>query len=136
MKKFYIIGFLVLLCFDTLAQTSFKMAAVSTGNGVFDIAWILRLLTEKWIYIAVAAYLGAFVTYMTVLKHAPVGPAFAATHLEIVTVMMVSYFFLNEKLNGLQVFGSLLIIVGIMILGFEKEEQPAQLASIELKDAA
>lgn len=124
MRNFYIIGFAVLLLFDTLAQTSFKMAAVQSAP-TLDIQWIVRLLVEPWVYCAVAAYLGAFGTYMTLLKHAPVGPAFAATHLEIVTVLLVSHFFLGEHLTGVQIAGSVLIAGGIILLGTEKDPDAA-----------
>src|SRR5262249_8998636 len=102
-KKFYIIGFIILMIFDTFTQISFKIAADNTAPAALTVAWIGRLLTEKWIYFAVASYLGAFVTYMTVLKHAPVGPAFAATHLEIVTVLIASVMFMGEKMTLIQV---------------------------------
>ena len=51
--------------------------------------WLKAAVLSPWIYGAVAGYLGAFVTWMTLLKHAPVGPAFAASHLEVVTVLIV-----------------------------------------------
>jgi drug/metabolite transporter (DMT)-like permease len=121
-KKFYIIGFAILLFFDTLTQTSFKLAALGAEPPDVSIAWVLRLIEQPWLYVAVLAYLGAFITYMTVLKHAPVGPAYAATHLEIVTVLFVSAIFLGEHLSLLQVGGAVLILAGIACLGTEKEE--------------
>lgn len=123
MKKFYIIGFLILLVFDTAAQTSFKLAAVDGGIASVSFDWILRLLSEKWIYLGVLSYLGAFATYMTLLRHAPVGPAFAATHMEVVTVLLVSVLFLGEKMTAAQIVGSVLIIGGILLLGTEPEGQ-------------
>jgi drug/metabolite transporter (DMT)-like permease len=143
-KKFYIIGFFILLCFDTLTQTSFKLAAVATAPAVFELAWIGRLLAEKWVYVAVFSYIGAFISYMTLLKHAPIGPAFAATHLEIVTVTLVSVLFLGEKLTALQVAGSVLIMAGIFLLGTEPEAdtkpipspEPEPVARVEAKDVA
>lgn len=150
MRKFYLIGFAILLCCDTLAQTSFKLAAAhadsaleaaiqAANHGLFSqaatlgAAWILRLLTESWIYCAVGSYLGAFVTYMTLLKHAPIGPAFAATHLEIVTCLLVSYFFLGEQLMAVQLVGGCLIMFGIYLLGTEKQPdlQPSIAADVE-----
>lgn len=133
MKKFYIIGFFVLLCFDTLTQTSFKLAAVDTASSAFTLSWISKLLNEKWLYIAVLSYLGAFVSYMTLLRHAPIGPAFAATHLEIVTVTLVSVLFLGEKLTVMQVLGSLLIMGGILLLSTEKDGSSK---TVEITDQA
>ena len=122
MAKFYIIGFLILLTFDTLAQVSFKFAATNTAPATLDFLWILSVLKEKWAYMSLVGYIGAFVTWMTLLKHAPVGPAFAASHLEIVTVMLFSFFFLGEHLSPLQIFGSLLIIGGIIVFAMAEAD--------------
>ncbi len=122
MKRFFIIGFLILLAFDTMAQVGFKLAATHTAPAAFELAWFLRVITEGWIYAAVLGYIGAFVTYMTLLKHADIGPAFAATHMEIVTVTLVSVFFLGEHLSMPQIAGGLLIMGGIWLLGTEKDK--------------
>jgi drug/metabolite transporter (DMT)-like permease len=135
MKKFYIIGFAVLLFFDTLTQTSFKLTALGAAPAGMSLAWIVRLFEQPWLYVAVLAYLGSFVAYMTVLKHAPVGPAFAATHLEIVTVLIVSAIFLGEHLSLLQVGGAISILAGIACLGTEKEAPtPAPLPERQLAE--
>ena len=124
MKRFYLVGFLILLVFDTMAQVSFKLAAVHTAPAELEIAWIARLVSEVWIYAAIFSYLGAFVTYMTLLKHAAVGPAFAASHAEIVTTMLVSVVWLGERLTVLQVAGAVLIMLGIVVLAAGKHDVP------------
>lgn len=123
MRKFYLIGFSILLFFDTFAQISFKFAGMSTAPPSLDIEWVLRVITEPWTYGAILGYLGAFFTYMTLLEHAPVGPAFAATHAEIVTVMIFSIMFLNESMSPLQILGSLFIVAGICVLAFGQKER-------------
>lgn len=67
-------------------------------------------------------YIGAFTTWMRLLKHVPVGVAFMASHLEIVGVLAVSFLWLGETISPTQALGALLILLGIAILGaFEKE---------------
>jgi len=88
------------------------------------IAWLGRIATERWIYLAVAGYLGAFVTWMTLLRYAPIGPAFAATHLDIVTVLVVSVMWLGETLSRPQIVGAALILTGITVLAVTKNEEP------------
>lgn len=83
-KRFYIIGFLALIVFDTFSQVCLKMAALQSEPFAIEIAWLVRVLEAPWVYGAIAGYLGAFVTWMTMLRQAPVGPAFAASHLEVV----------------------------------------------------
>ena len=124
MRRFYLIGFLVLLAFDTLAQIGFKLAAVAAAPPQLEVAWLGRIATERWIYLAVASYLGAFVTWMTLLRYAPIGPAFAATHLDIVTVLIVSVMWLGETLSLPQVVGAILILTGITVVAVTEGEAP------------
>ncbi|MBI3597756.1 MAG: DegT/DnrJ/EryC1/StrS family aminotransferase, partial [Nitrospirae bacterium] len=123
MRRFFVIGLIVLMAFDTATQIGFKFAAMEAAPAAFDAGWLGRLLVEKWIYLAVLGYLGAFVTWMTLLRRAPVGPAFAASHLEIVSVLLISVLFLGESLSRPQVLGSLLILCGIGLLTPGKERE-------------
>ena len=90
MKRFYIIGFLILMSFDTLSQISFKYASTQALPLELSPDWLMRLFLNPWLYGAIAGYLGAFVTWMTLLRYAPVGPSFAASHLELISVTLFS----------------------------------------------
>lgn len=116
MRRFYIIGFLALMVFDTLAQTSFKFVSIHADPLDFDLAWFMRVFSSPWLYGALAGYLGSFVSWMTLLKHAPIGPAFAASHLELVSVTLLSVWLFHEPLNVYKVVGGLLIILGVLCL--------------------
>ena len=124
MRRFYLIGFSILMAFDTLGQMGFKFAAMNTAPPTFDGEWFRRIMTERWIYLAVFGYIGAFFTWMTLLKHAPVGPAFAVSHLEILSVLFFSVWLLGERLSIAQILGGLLIFCGIVLLGIKKEGGP------------
>jgi drug/metabolite transporter (DMT)-like permease len=127
MKRFYLIGFLLLMTFDTLAQISFKYAGTHALPVEASVAWVLRVFGQAWIYGAVVGYVGAFFTWMSLLKHAPIGPAFAASHLEVVSVMLLSVWLFNEHLNLARVLGAIAIIAGIICLGLaESREHPAE----------
>jgi len=89
MRRAILLGFLLLLTFDTAAQVGMKLAgmridAASTG------AWLERFAREPLIPAVLACYAGAFLTYIFLLKHAPVGPAYAAAHGHIVTTLVRS----------------------------------------------
>jgi drug/metabolite transporter (DMT)-like permease len=122
MKRFYFIGFLVLMAFDTLAQLSFKQA----GNAALPLdmspAWLLRVFGQPWIYGAFIGYIGAFFTWMSLLKHAPIGPAFAASHLEIISVLALSHHLFNEQIGWPQLVGCTFILAGIVCLGMSETE--------------
>ncbi|MHA3050905.1 DMT family transporter [Acinetobacter sp. ANC 4641] len=128
MKSFYIIGFLVLMMFDTLAQISFKFASVHAMPLSFDFPWLIRVFTHPWIYGAFVGYIGAFFTWMTLLKYAPVGPAFAASHLELISVTLLSIWLFNEPLTFIKIIGALFIIAGVFFLA--KDESKADVENV------
>ena len=131
MRRFYLIGFALLMAFDTITQISFKLAGNHALPVEANLAWLLRLFGEPWVYGAVLGYLGAFFTWMSLLKHAPIGPAFAATHLEVVSVMLLSIWLFDEHLTVPRVLGAIAIIAGIVCLGLaeSREHAPEQAAS-------
>jgi drug/metabolite transporter (DMT)-like permease len=114
--KFYLIGFVALIVFDTFSQICFKMAALQAEPFLVEVAWLIRVLETPWVYGAIFGYLGAFMTWMTLLRHAPVGPAFAASHLEVVGVIVISVPLFGEVLNSFQMFGAILIVAGVACL--------------------
>ncbi|KJM64854.1 EamA family transporter [Pluralibacter gergoviae] len=124
MKRFYLLGFLTLMLFDTLAQVSFKYASLHAGPLVMDIAWLGRVFGHIWIYGAFVGYIGAFFTWMTLLKYAPVGPAFAASHLEIVSVTLLSIWLFDDALTLSKVAGGLLILAGVLCLARGETQAP------------
>ena len=124
MRRFLAVGFLTLLAFDTFAQIGFKFAAIGAGPARLGVEWLAQIASDKWVYLAIACYLGAFVTWMTLLQHAPVGPAFAASHMDIVTVLLVSVSVLGERLSRSQLTGAALILTGIGILASTRASAP------------
>lgn len=116
--RFYVAGFAALLACDTWTQVAFKLAAERTGEFRWSAAWLHAAALSPWIYGAIAGYVGSFVTWMTLLQHAPVGPAFAASHLEVVTVLLVSARLFHEHLTASQIAGALCIVTGIVMLSF------------------
>jgi drug/metabolite transporter (DMT)-like permease len=114
--KFYLIGFVALIAFDTFSQICFKMAALQGEPFQVEVEWLSRIFHTPWVYGAIIGYLGAFMTWMTLLRHAPVGPAFAASHLEVVGVIVISVPLFGEVLNIFQMFGAVLIVAGVVCL--------------------
>ncbi|RZS78256.1 DMT family transporter [Pigmentiphaga kullae] len=127
MRRFYLIGFGLLMAFDTLAQISFKYAANHAMPLAADLDWLMRVFGQPWIYGAFVGYIGAFFTWMSLLKRAPIGPAFAASHLEVVTVMLVSVWLFDEHITANQMLGALLIIGGIVCLAFGEASESRRL---------
>ena len=125
MRRFYVFGFALLMAFDSFAQISFKMAGTHALPVEASPAWLLRLAGEPWVYGAILGYLGAFFTWMSLLRHAPVGPAFAASHLEVVSVMLLSVWLFDEPLTATKLVGATAILAGILCLGMAERDTPA-----------
>lgn len=125
MKKFYLIGFALLLAFDTLNLICFKIAGTHALPVEMSMAWFARVFSHPWIYGAVIGYIGAFVTWMSLLKHAPIGPAFAASHLEVVSVMLLSWWMFAEPATPTQIAGALAIVAGIVCLAIAESSEEA-----------
>lgn len=123
MKRFYIIGFLVLMAFDTLAQLSFKQAGNAALPLEFSVGWLARVFGQPWIYGAFVGYIGSFFAWMTLLRHAPIGPAFAASHLEILSVLTLSYWLFDEDIGWPQIIGCLFILAGIACLAVTETQE-------------
>lgn len=119
---FYIVGFLLLMSFDTFAQISFKNASAVVEPFIVNVDFFVRILSNIWVYGAIAGYIGAFIIWMTLLKYAPVGASFAASHLEIVSVTIVSYYLFNEPLNNYKIIGGVLILLGVLCLAKDEDK--------------
>ena len=119
MRKAVLFGFLLLLAIDTTQQMIVKLVGNAVGSPDLDNLqpWFDKLLAEPLLLGIVACYIGGFFTYTSLLKHAPVGPAYAAVHGHVVTVLIISIVFFGEQLTVLQGLGCASIIAGIVILG-------------------
>ncbi len=122
--RFYLIGFGALMLFDTLTQVSLKLVTMHTGEFAMTLEWFQQIAATSWIVGAILGYLGAFATWMTLLKHAPIGPAFAAAHLEVVPVLAISAAAFGERLDSMQIAGAACIILGVVCLSLSKAQEP------------
>jgi len=118
------LGFAALVLIDTWTQIAFKLASRQTGEFVLNTRWLSAAAVTPFIYGAIAGYIAAFVAWMTLLEHAPVGPAFAASHLEVVTVLMISVPLFGEHLSAAKLAGAACIVTGIIMLSFSESRAP------------
>lgn len=116
MKRVYIFGFLALLFFETMTQICTKYVSATVWPIEFEMQWLSSVLSDKWLYLTISGYLGSFFCWMTLLRSAPVGPSFAASHLEIVTVAILSIWLFDEPMNIYKVIGGLCILGGVFCL--------------------
>jgi drug/metabolite transporter (DMT)-like permease len=123
-RRRILIGFCALVLIDTWTQVAFKLASRQTGEFMMTTRWLSAAAVSPFIYGAIAGYLGAFLAWMTLLEHAPVGPAFAASHLEVVTVLIISVPLFGEHLSAGKVAGAVCIVIGIIMLSLSESRPP------------
>ena len=111
-----LLGFLLLVAIDTFVQIGFKLAGNNTLPVTLDLPWLGRVAQEPWVIGVLLGYGTAFLTYMTLIKHAPIGPAFAASHMEIVTVTLFSVLVFGDTLTLWQAVGCCAIVTGVFVL--------------------
>ncbi|TEA27200.1 DMT family transporter [Candidatus Schmidhempelia bombi] len=122
MWRFYFIGFLSLLLFDTFGQISFKYTSLYAAPFELNIAWIKRIFSTFWMYLTLLNYLGSFGSWMYLLKRAPIGPAFAISHMQVVSVMFISVLLFGEHITIVQIIGATLILMGIIVLAVAEKQ--------------
>jgi drug/metabolite transporter (DMT)-like permease len=111
-----LIGFLLLVAIDTFVQIGFKLAGNNTLPVTLDLPWLGRVGQEPWVVGVLLGYGAAFLVYMTLIKYAPIGPAFAASHMEIVTVTLFSVLVFGDTLTLWQAVGCCAIVTGVVVL--------------------
>ena len=111
-----LIGFLLLVAIDTVVQIGFKEAGNNTLPVTLDLPWLERVAREPWVVGVLLGYGAAFLVYMTLIKYAPIGPAFAASHMEIVTVTLFSVLVFGDTLSFWQAIGCCAIVTGVLVL--------------------
>jgi drug/metabolite transporter (DMT)-like permease len=122
MKKFFLLGFTLLMLFDALSQVFFKLTAMHAAPFALSVDWLGRIFSQPWVYAAVIAYICTFFTWMTLLKKLSVGSSFAASHVGVVGIMFVSYFAFNEPITMAKLAGAALILAGTACLAIAEQK--------------
>ena len=112
-RRALLVGFVLLVVFNSAAQLALKSASTGALPLQFSAAWLMRLLHQRALYGAIVGFVSGFLVWMALLRHAPIGPAFAASNLDIVTVLLASDWLLGEHVGVSQVAGALLIVAGV-----------------------
>jgi drug/metabolite transporter (DMT)-like permease len=87
---------------------------------------ISRALTLPGVWLAALGYGGTFVVWMMILRTTPLSRAFPMTGLAYVTVPLLAWAVLGERISLVQAGGIATIIAGVLLLGSgEKDEDHA-----------
>ena len=115
----------MLLMFETICQVSLKKAGLSVGAFDFTLDDFRRALSTPWLWSAIGCYLGAFLSWITILRKSTLSSAFATSAIVFVAVMVSSWIIFGEKVGMLQIAGSCVILIGILMLGADEAANDA-----------
>ncbi|WNJ91121.1 EamA family transporter [Bosea sp. 685] len=105
------------IALDTGTQIAFKWGADGLADLDFGLAMISRALTLPGVWLATLGYGGTFVVWMIILRTTPLSRAFPMTGLAYVTVPLLAWAVLGERINLVQAGGIATIIAGVLLLG-------------------
>jgi drug/metabolite transporter (DMT)-like permease len=113
-------AWLMLLVFETICQVSLKKAGLAVGEFGFTPDDFHRAITTPWLWSAIGCYVGAFLSWITILRKSTLSAAFATSAIVFVAVMVSSWVIFAEKVGVLQIVGSCVILIGILMLGADE----------------
>ena len=115
-----LLPWLVLLLFETGAQVLQKAGSGPLDSIAFGPAWVLSALTSQYILGAIGCYIGAFATWMLILRRTTLSFAFPLTARVFVTVLLASSAVLGESVDVRRWVGVVVIVCGVILLGPEE----------------
>ncbi len=106
-----------LLCFPVAlaaGQILFKRAAAQLG-GSSGISSVLELARLPTMWLALALYGASTLLWVRILTAVPLSRAYPFAALAFVLVPAAGYVFFQEPVNGRQLFGTALIVAGVIV---------------------
>lgn len=119
------LAWLLLLTCETICQISLKTAGMATGPFDFSPTAFVLALSTPWLWAAIACYVGAFLSWLTILRRSTLSAAFATSGIVFVAVMCSSWLVFGERVGTLQLVGSSIILIGIFMIGTDKSADTA-----------
>lgn len=110
------------IALDTLTQLAFKWGADQLSDLDFGLPMIARALTLPGVWLAALGYAGTFVVWMAILRMMPLSRAFPMTGLAYVTVPLLAWVVLGERIDLTRACGIALIVAGVIALGSEEKD--------------
>lgn len=92
------------------------MACIEIGSVAELFSRLPQMLSSLWLWGAVFAYGMSFVLWLLVLAKTPVSVAFPFLSIGYVIVTVCGYFFFDERISVLQIFGLATICVGVILI--------------------
>lgn len=105
-----IITILTLTLFGAFGGFFFKKSTDCTS--------ILEICKSKYLYIGCSFYVIGALLNIIVLKYLPYSVVLPLTSITYFWTLILSYFFLNEKITKFKILGIIMILIGATFIGF------------------
>ncbi len=109
--------FAILPIISLAYQITAKTSANQLAHARFDLAWLAAAARMPSVQLLVALEIAAFAAWMTVLAEMPLSAAFPLSAVSYVLIIAASAVVFHEPISGLQVVGSLAILLGVLLIG-------------------
>ena len=112
-----LIGLTIAIVLDTGLQIFWKMAVTDLPSETHF--WpVVQSVLHRPIFLLVGCFMAAqAVNWIAVLDHADLSYAHAITSLSYISVGALSFLYLGERLDSVQLFGITLILAGVWCVG-------------------
>jgi len=91
---------------------SFDFASVSTIVPTF-----IKIISNPWIWIGFIGFGGGSIFWLSVISRVPLSLAYPMLALSYVIIVVESWIFLGEGLHPMRVLGSIVVGIGVAIVG-------------------
>lgn len=106
----------LLISTESGAQLALKVGGDGLASMPFGLNWLLAALTNVAVLVAVACYVGSFLSWMLILRRSKLSMAFPLSSVVFVVVILGSWLGLGEHISWLHWLGVWVIIGGIALL--------------------
>jgi uncharacterized membrane protein len=121
MSAQYILFCIITALSMSLGQILFKIGASNWG-GVNLREWVVSFLMNPHLLAAILLYAFTIILWIYVLRNCYLSWAYPLTALSYVFVQIFSVYLLGERFNFYSVFGSMVVILGVIISFFDKTQ--------------
>ena len=94
---------------------SFDFASVST-----IVPTLIRIFTNPWIWIGFIGFGGGSIFWLSVISRVPLSLAYPMLATSYIIVVVESWIFLGEGLHPFRIIGSIVVGIGVTIIGLSE----------------
>lgn len=90
------------------------------ASGSTIIPTLIRIFTNPWILIGFAGFGAGSIFWLSVISRVPLSLAYPMLALSYVIIVIESWIFLGEGLHPLRVIGSIVVGIGVVLVGLSE----------------